>query len=204
MTGAHFYISVTGGDQGGTSRPTGPSPNIHSDEALTCLPAIMAQNRPSPWESLRKLHSNDAKKYGLPDMQKSLDIMWSMWKLEKPDDEWRKIRYFIILITENETTLSPIERALDKNGVDLTKEGITFTGDSEEGRALIGNLSPISAHASIPSPYVRGRSCSITQWLWLRTLPHQAQMGAWPQSHNICLRVSVQQPRKVGLHSMWR
>jgi hypothetical protein len=86
---------------------------------------------------LKELHPNDYALSEVPELKKPSDIMWFMWKEFVAADRIRDLHFFISVSIENEPTLQLMKRALDSEGVDLTKERTRFDTDTDAGRALV-------------------------------------------------------------------
>ncbi|KAF1915293.1 hypothetical protein BDU57DRAFT_595863 [Ampelomyces quisqualis] len=115
MTGARFHMAVT--PEGG----------------------IMTQYLESPWVSLQIMHKANAKATELPFMRYSSDIMWAMWEHFVPERYITQIKYFITITIVNPTTLALMRRALDSVGKELTTDGVKFSMDTDEGKALLAS-----------------------------------------------------------------
>jgi hypothetical protein len=98
----------------------------------------MTQNRKSPWEALQALHPNDYTPSDLPHLQKSSDIIWFIYQAWVSTNDLPNLHFFVSLSIENTITLQLMKRALDKAGVDITRDGWGFATTSDAGQALLG------------------------------------------------------------------
>lgn len=95
-------------------------------------------NRKGPWDTLQELNPWDYAAAELPELQKSSDMMWIMYKWFVPPEQLRNLGFFVTLAINNPTTLSMIRRALDSRGKELTQRGERFEMTTDMGKALLG------------------------------------------------------------------
>lgn len=61
----------------------------------------MTQDRLSPWEGLKKLHLVDARPDELPELQRSSDMMWTLWEDTVPENRRHELKLFLSLSIMN-------------------------------------------------------------------------------------------------------
>ncbi|KAH5071318.1 hypothetical protein HBH96_010910 [Parastagonospora nodorum] len=117
VTEAHFFMSVLAGA------------------------GIIAQDRQSPWESLKKLHPTDADPDELPMLQRSSDMMWIMWENTVEFSRRHELKLFLSLSIKNPETQALIQHALSDVGKELTVEPVEFKTTTPQGKALLSSAN---------------------------------------------------------------
>jgi hypothetical protein len=138
----------------------------------TSTGAIFAIDRQAPQTAGMKYRTPPIAKEGLPSLQRYSDVAWLFWA--KHSTNTKKLKYFLSLAISNEETQRAVRRALQSVKADYGPwPGITFSADSEAGKALLGTYSSefggMEVDVMIGSPNGRAHSYFLAQ--------HKPQLG---------------------------
>jgi hypothetical protein len=102
---------------------------------------IVWVHRISPYESGRLLRNGPIPAANLPDLQRSSDVTWGLWKYHASDAFKSNVKYIISWAIANAETEGVIARVLLEAGMQLERwptSGASFAMGTKPGDALLG------------------------------------------------------------------
>lgn len=81
----------------------------------------------------------------LPEFQKASDMMWAIFEAHVPEAQRHEMKVFAALAIVNKETNSLIKRAFEATNQEYSGQPVTFSMESDEGKAILGTFPFIAS-----------------------------------------------------------